>query len=69
MNTGIVKWFHEAKGYGLIKPHDRTEDVFVFYSIIAGSGFRTLKTGQEVLFEAMQCIHGRRAISVTPQTI
>lgn len=69
MNAGIVKWFHEAKGYGLIKPNDRSADVFVFYSTIAGNGFRTLKCGQEVLFEATQCLHGPRAISVTPQII
>ena len=41
-NNGTVKWFNEAKGYGFIK-HEDGPDLFVHYTNIAGSGFRTLK--------------------------
>lgn len=50
MQNGIVKWFNNAKGYGFISLSDGT-DVFVHYSNIEGDGFRTLRQGQEVLFE------------------
>ncbi len=49
---GRVKWFNEAKGYGFITPADRSSDVFVHYSAIEGRGFRTLKSGQRVEFDA-----------------
>lgn len=50
MQNGIVKWFNNAKGYGFISLNDGT-DVFVHYSNIEGNGFRTLRQGQEVMFE------------------
>jgi CspA family cold shock protein len=51
MQSGTVKWFNNAKGYGFIVPEDGGEDVFVHYSTIDGSGFKTLKEGQPVQFE------------------
>ena len=51
MQSGTVKWFNNAKGYGFIVPEDGGEDVFVHYSTIDGSGFKTLKEGQAVQFE------------------
>ena len=51
MRTGTVKWFNEAKGYGFIAPQEGGEDVFVHYSAIQGSGFRTLTEGQNVTFD------------------
>ena len=47
---GTVKWFNDAKGYGFIQGEDG-RDVFVHFSGIAGSGFRTLREGQQVEFE------------------
>ncbi|MCS6796987.1 MAG: cold-shock protein [Myxococcota bacterium] len=49
MQTGTVKWFNNAKGFGFIKLPDGP-DVFVHYSQIAGDGFRTLHEGQPVRF-------------------
>jgi CspA family cold shock protein len=51
MNTGIVKWFNNKKGFGFIIPHEGDEDVFVHYSAIEGDGFRTLAKGADVQFE------------------
>ena len=48
--TGKVKWFNNAKGYGFIE-REGGSDVFVHYSAIQGSGFRSLEEGQGVEFE------------------
>jgi len=50
MSKGKVKWFNEAKGYGFIQQPEG-DDVFVHFSAIQGSGFRTLHEGDEVEFE------------------
>ncbi len=47
---GVVKWFNENKGYGFIS-RDSGGDIFVHYSAIDGSGFRTLEEGDRVEFE------------------
>ncbi len=52
MQSGTVKWFNNAKGYGFIVPEEGGDDVFVHYSTIDGEGFKTLKEGQPVQFEA-----------------
>ncbi len=51
MNTGTVKWFNEAKGYGFISNDDGTGDVFVHFSAIQGEGFKTLAEGQKVTYD------------------
>ncbi|WZL79184.1 cold-shock protein [Eubacteriales bacterium mix99] len=51
MNTGTVKWFNEAKGYGFISNDDGTGDVFVHFSAIQGDGFKTLAEGQKVTYD------------------
>ncbi|OGU33740.1 MAG: cold-shock protein, partial [Gemmatimonadetes bacterium RIFCSPLOWO2_12_FULL_68_9] len=50
MPKGTVKWFNDAKGYGFIQQDDG-DDVFVHFSAIEGTGFRTLAEGQTVEFE------------------
>ncbi len=68
MTTGTVKWFNEAKGYGFITPDDGGADVFVHFSAIQGSGFRTLAEGQAVSFVVEQGPKGPQASQVTAQS-
>ena len=65
MNTGVVKWFNESKGFGFITPDDGGKDVFVHFSAINGSGFKTLAEGQKVSFEIQETAKGRAAGDVT----
>lgn len=53
MSEGKVKWFNERKGFGFIET-DEGNDVFVHFSAIQDSGFRTLQEGQRVSFEVQQ---------------
>jgi CspA family cold shock protein len=50
MVKGTVKWFSEQKGYGFISPDYGNENVFVHYTEIVGSGFRSLKEGERVSY-------------------
>lgn len=65
MDTGTVKWFNETKGFGFIAPSDGSKDVFVHFSVIEGSGFKTLAEGQAVEFESKEGDKGRQATRVT----
>jgi cold shock protein len=64
MTTGTVKFFNEAKGFGFIK-QEQGPDVFVHFSAIAGSGFKTLVEGQRVQFTITQGKKGPQAENVT----
>jgi len=63
--TGKVKWFNEAKGFGFIT-QPGGEDVFVHYSAIQGEGFKTLAEGQAVEFEIVEGPKGKQAANVMP---
>lgn len=65
MAQGTVKWFNAEKGYGFITPDDGSEDVFVHYSEIQGSGFRSLEENQKVSFEVGESAKGPQAQAVT----
>lgn len=60
---GRVKWFNDAKGYGFIE-QDSGQDIFVHYSAIQDEGFKTLREGQEVLFEIVDGARGPQAANV-----
>ena len=64
MATGTVKWFSAEKGYGFIS-REGGSDLFVHYSAINGSGYRTLEEGQAVEFEVTKGPKGDQAQNVT----
>jgi CspA family cold shock protein len=63
MQEGKVKWFNESKGFGFIE-QDGSDDLFVHFSAIQGSGFRTLQEGQAVRYEVEMSEKGPRAKNV-----
>jgi CspA family cold shock protein len=63
--TGTVKWFNGAKGYGFIA-RENAEDVFVHYSAIQAEGFKNLDEGQRVEFSVEQGAKGLQATNVVP---
>lgn len=67
MQTGTVKWFDDAKGYGFITPNDGGKDVFVHFSAIAAEGFRSLAEGQSVSYEVQEGPKGLQASQVQVQ--
>jgi CspA family cold shock protein len=64
--TGIVKWFNAAKGYGFIE-REQGDDLFVHFSALVGEGYRTLDEGQRVEFTVVDGPKGLQAqdVSVT----
>lgn len=61
--NGKVKWFNETKGYGFIQKEDG-KDIFVHYSAIQGSGYKSLKEGQAVTFDIVEEEKGPKAANV-----
>ncbi|MGW0337030.1 cold-shock protein [Streptomyces sp. NPDC003011] len=64
MTQGTVKWFNAEKGFGFIAQADGGPDVFVHYSEIDSSGFRSLEEDQKVDFEIVQGPKGPQASRV-----
>ena len=62
--TGVVKWFNEAKGFGFITPYDGGKDLFAHFSAIASQGFRTLAENQRVSFTAEVGPKGPQAANI-----
>ena len=65
--TGTVKWFNEAKGYGFIAPDDGGKDLFAhFRDIQGGDGHRTLAENARVQFDVTQGTKGPQAANIRP---
>ena len=67
MATGTVKWFNDSKGFGFLSQNDGGDDVFVHFSAVQGTGFKSLVEGQAVSFEVEQGPKGLQATNVVPQ--
>ncbi|TXI48657.1 MAG: cold-shock protein [Lysobacter sp.] len=61
--SGTVKWFNDAKGFGFITP-ENGQDLFVHFRSIQGTGFKSLKEGQKVTFKVVQGQKGLQADEV-----
>ena len=64
METGTIKWFNNAKGFGFIA-RDGEEDVFVHYKAIVGEGYKSLEQGDSVQFEIERGPKGLQATQVS----
>ena len=64
MSTGTVTWFNDSKGFGYITPEDGGKDVFVHFSAIQASGFKSLKENDKVIFDVVESPKGLRAANL-----
>ena len=64
--SGTVKWFNDAKGFGFITQDGGGEDLFVHFRSIESSGFKSLQEGQKVTFNVVQGPKGLQADQVQP---
>ncbi|MBD9383390.1 cold-shock protein [Achromobacter sp. ACM02] len=65
METGIVKWFNDAKGFGFIMPEDGGKDLFAHFSeIVSGDGHKVLVENQRVSYVTAQGAKGPHATKI-----
>ncbi|NMG65317.1 cold-shock protein [Azoarcus indigens] len=64
--TGKVKWFNDAKGFGFITPDNGGEDLFAHFSEIQAKGFKSLAENQPVEFEVKTGPKGQQAANIRP---
>ena len=67
MATGKIKWFNDQKGFGFIADDNGGEDVFVHFSAVQMEGFKSLKEGQSVEYDAETSGKGLKAPRVVPR--
>ena len=65
LQTGVVKWFNETKGYGFIAPDGGGKDLFAHFREIQGDGFKSLAENQRVQFAVTQGPKGDQASNIT----
>ncbi len=66
MATGIVKWFNDSKGFGVITPDAGGDDLFAHFSAIQSKGFKSLKEGERVEFDVTTGPKGQQASNIRP---
>jgi CspA family cold shock protein len=66
MAKGTVKWFNDSKGFGFIT-REEGGDVFVHFSVIQDSGFKSLAEGQNVSFDVVDSPKGPKAANVVKE--
>jgi CspA family cold shock protein len=64
METGIVKWFNDAKGFGFITPDGGGDDLFAHFSAIQAGGFKSLQENQRVSFDVTDGPKGKQASNI-----
>jgi CspA family cold shock protein len=64
MSTGTVKWFSDQKGFGFITPADGGKDLFAHHSAIQMNGYKSLKEGQRVEYDATEGPKGPQATNI-----
>jgi len=64
METGIVKWFNDAKGFGFITPDNGGDDLFAHFSAIQAGGFKSLQENQRVSFDVVAGPKGKQAANI-----
>jgi CspA family cold shock protein len=60
MPEGTVKWFNPDKGFGFIAPDEGGDDLFVHFSAIQGTGFKTLEEGAKVEYDVGEGRDGKK---------
>lgn len=66
METGTVKWFNDAKGFGFITPDQGGDDLFAHFSEINANGFKSLQENQRVTYETTKGPKGLQASNIRP---